>query len=275
MILVNGKLQDSLSVLDRGLAYGDGLFETIAVRNNQPLLLDLHWQRLESGCYRLKIPFPEIALFMDDIERLLAHAEDAQKLSSVIKITVTRGTGGRGYRFEPDLKPARIAALSDWPAYQGSEVDAGIRCKICETRLSSQPLLAGIKHLNRLEQVMARAEWSGNDIAEGLMLDSQGHIIEGTMSNIFFVHEEKSIFTPLLNHCGVAGVQRENILAIADNAGFEINIADVNLSDLTEYAEVFISNSLIGIWPVTAIDNHVFRIGPVTRTLQNRLDSND
>jgi len=275
MILVNGKRQDTISVLDRGLAYGDGLFETIAVRGNKPQLLALHWRRLETGCKRLNIPFPEISLIMDDIQQLLVHADQAQQLNSVIKVIVTRGAGGRGYRFEPEMDVTRIAILSRWPAYQGTEKAAGVRCKICETRLSSQPLLAGIKHLNRLEQVMARAEWCGNGIAEGLMLDSQGHIIEGTMSNIFFVDKDQLIVTPSLNRCGVEGVQRENILAIADNAGFKINIADVNLSDLTDYAEIFISNSLIGIWPVTAIDNHSFHAGAVTRKLQDQLDSND
>jgi len=271
MILVNGSAQDSLSARDRGLAYGDGLFETIAVRNGKPQLLDLHWQRLEKGCVRLKIPFPGIPALMDDIERLILHARQAQKSTGVIKVIVTRGSGGRGYRFEPTLNVTRIAILSEWPSWQGTERDVGVICTTCKTQLSSQPLLAGVKHLNRLEQVMARAEWSGDDIAEGIMLDTHGHIIEGTMSNIFFVDRQQTIVTPALDQCGVAGVQRENILAIADNEGFEINEADVNLMDLEKFSEVFISNSLIGIWPVTAIDKQEYKIGSVTRTLQEEL----
>ncbi|MCW8962649.1 MAG: aminodeoxychorismate lyase [Gammaproteobacteria bacterium] len=271
MILVNGNVQDTVSALDRGLAYGDGLFETIAVRDSNPQLLDLHWQRLERGCARLKIPFPGISRLMDDIERLLEHARQAQKPSGIIKVIVTRGAGGRGYRFEPDMNVTRIAILSDWPSWQGTERDTGVKCKICETQLSSQPVLAGIKHLNRLEQVMARAEWSGNDIAEGIMLDAHDHIIEGTMSNIFFIDRQQTIVTPALDQCGVAGVQRENILSIADNAGFKIDVTDVNLTDLEKYSEAFISNSLIGIWPVTGIDKHDYQIGPATRALQEKL----
>jgi len=271
MILVNGNIQDTFSVLDRGLAYGDGLFETIAVRDSKPLLMDLHWQRLERGCARLKIPFPGISILMDDIERLLGHARQAQKSRSVIKLIVTRGAGGRGYRFESDLNITRIAILSDWPSWQGTERDTGVKCIICETQLSSQPVLAGIKHLNRLEQVMARAEWSGDDITEGIMLDAHGHIIEGTMSNIFFIDRQQTIVTPSLDQCGVVGVQRENILSIADNRGFEIDVTDVKLTDLEKYSEAFISNSLIGIWPVTGIDMHDYQIGPVTRTLQEKL----
>lgn len=271
MMLVNGKPQDTLSLFDRGFAYGDGLFETIAVRNNKPLLLDLHWQRLKKGCSRLKIGFPETPLLMNDIEQLLLDADPTQRFRSVIKIVITRGVSGRGYHFESGMNVTRIAMLSDWPFYRGTESDTGIRCKICDTRLSLQPLLAGIKHLNRLEQVIARAEWSESNIMEGIMLDTNNHVIGGTMSNLFFVDQEQSIITPSLDYCGVAGVQRENILSIVDNAGYALKIAEVNLSDLREFSEVFISNSLIGIWPVIAINRYRYQIGPVTRILQDSL----
>ena len=268
MILVNGNSQECLSVLDRGLAYGDGLFETIAVHDGKPLLLDLHWQRLETGCKRLKIPCPEISLLDNDIKQLLADANRTQQSRCVIKIILTRGGGGRGYRFDSEQSATRIAILSGWPQWQGTEQDTGVKLRVCETRLSAQPLLSGIKHLNRLEQVMARSEWTDNDIVEGIMLDAQNNIIEGTMSNIFFVDNQQCIISPALNDCGVAGVQRENILHLAKRAGFNVNIMNVPLNRLPEFSEVFITNSLIGVWPVTAIDKHVYACGTITRALQ-------
>jgi len=268
MILVNGMTQSTVSVHDRGLSYGDGLFETIAIKDGEPLLWDLHWRRLEAGCERLKINCPEAPLLIADIEQLLAQAEDKHRLGSVVKLIVTRGIGGRGYRHDSAMSSTRITMLSDWPAHQGTEKDRGIKTKLCDTRLSAQPLLAGIKHLNRLEQVMARSEWSENEITEGVMLDSNKNIIEGTMSNIFFVDHQQCIITPSLNQCGVAGVQREHVLNLADKKGLKTKVTEVPVNTLSELNEMFITNSLIGIWPVIAIDSHDFTIGPVTQALQ-------
>jgi len=268
MILVNGTLQNTVSALDRGLSYGDGLFETIAVKDGRPLLWDLHWQRLKAGCERLNINCPEESLLLNDVEQIMNLADNRSQLRSVIKLIVTRGIGGRGYRYDTAMQSTRITLLSDWPAYKGTEKNKGIRAMLCNTRLSRQPLLAGMKHLNRLEQVMARSEWSDSNITEGLMLDDDNNIIEGTMSNVFFVDHQQSIVTPVLNQCGIAGVRREQIMSLAEEKGYTIKITEMPISKLVDFNEVFITNSLIGIWPIVAIDDHEFTIGPVTKALQ-------
>jgi 4-amino-4-deoxychorismate lyase len=268
MILVNGKLQDTVSVNDRGFTYGDGLFETIAIIDGKMLLWDLHWHRLVNGCERLRINCPEESLLLDDIEQLLAQANDNYRRRGVIKLIVTRGVGGRGYQYDPAMGSTRLVMLSGWPPHQGTEKDKGIKIQLCDTRLSSQPRLAGIKHLNRLEQVLARSEWSNDEITEGVMLDANDNIIEGTMSNLFFVDHQQCLVTPSLNECGIAGVQREHVLNKAEEKGYQIKITEVPVNDLDQFSEVFVTNSLIGIWPVIAIEDQRFVIGPVTKSLQ-------
>jgi 4-amino-4-deoxychorismate lyase len=275
MILVNGKALTMVSAQDRGLLYGDGLFETIAVIDRQPRLMDLHWQRLRQGCRRLNIPVPERKILDGDIQHLLFHSDYSKNARSVIKVIMTRGAGGRGYRYQPDTLATRIVMISDWPAHYETMAADGVHCKLCSTRLSTQPLLAGIKHLNRLEQVMARAEWSDDRIDEGIMLDQNGLLIEGTMSNIFLVNQQGQLVTPSLEHCGIAGVQRENILTLAADQHMDCRISDLSVSELPRYKEVFLTNSLIGIWPVLSIDHYEFTIGPVTRGLQQYLANND
>ena len=274
MILVNGKHGDLLSVTDRGLAYGDGLFETIAVHGGKPQLLDLHWQRLAQGCDRLRIPMPDLSCLQQDLDILLADAATSNASGCVIKVIITRGSGGRGYRIPDEIEVTRIAMRMDWPYGDDTQAD-GIQCIVCNTRLSPQPALAGVKHLNRLEQVLARSEWTDDKIAEGLMLCNRGNIIEGTMSNVFFVNRDSVLMTPDLSACGIAGVKRENVLRLAKEAGMQVVISDIDQSRLAEFDEVFVTNSLIGIWPVTAIDEMIYDIGPVTRKLQRLLANND
>ena len=271
MILVNGKETDLIPVSDRGLAYGDGLFETVAVRQSSVLLWDLHWQRLEAGCERLCIKCPEVNLVKKDIERLLDWESQSQRSRCVIKIIVTRGIGSRGYRIEPDRYTTRILQLGDAPEYPEDFYTQGVKCRICKTRLASQPLLAGIKHLNRLEQVLARMEWDDVDINEGIMLNSDNRVIEGTMSNIFFVTESGALETPRLTACGIAGVQRENIINIAQGVNIAVKETDIGINELGNYQESFLTNSLIGIWPVCSIEQQVFKPGMVTRSLQRAL----
>lgn len=269
MILVNGEAGHVIDVQDRGLMYGDGVFETIAVIDNQPRLLEQHWCRLEQGCHRLNIMPPPRSDLMADLQHLLDR-ENAQ--NHVLKFIITRGPGGRGYRYQPHSSVTRIAMQSEWPAHYATRHENGVRCTVCMTRLASQPLLAGIKHLNRLEQVLARAEWTDESIDEGIMLDHSGNIIEATMSNIFFVTDEARLVTPSLEDCGISGVQRAHVIELAESNGVECQVREVKLPALENYQEVFLTNSLIGIWPVVSIDKHHFDIGPLTRMLQQRLN---
>ena len=267
MILVNGAPATQLEISDRGLQYGDGLFETIAVIKGIPQQLDRHLRRLQYGCQRLSIPAPDDALLTTEIEQLLHQNGD---LRSVLKLMVTRGSGGRGYRPPPAPEPTRILSLSPWPIYPPSE--QGIRARLCETRLGSNPALAGIKHLNRLEQVLARNEWSNPEIAEGVMMDGEGRLIEGTISNLFLVFDEE-IHTPDLSLCGVNGVMRALLIDQQREAGKEVVIRPIHQNELKQADEVFCTNSLIGIWPVQQIDALRFDApGPVTTDCIHRLN---
>ena len=165
--LVNGKVEGCVNVADRGLSYGDGLFETIAIRGGVPLLWDAHLQRMKHGAARLKIPFDNVltAAFLQDFQSLLKHSTS----DAVLKLTLTRGVGARGYWADPNAGVTRIAAISAMPDMSALQA-LGISVRLCSTQLARQPLLAGIKHLNRLEQVLARSEWDDSHITEGIVL---------------------------------------------------------------------------------------------------------
>lgn len=262
---VNGQPASRLSVADRGLAYGDGVFETMRVEKGKVARLELHLARLSLGCQRLHIPI-DVPQLADEIRRFCRQVET----QATCKLIVTRGVGQRGYAAPNNVQPQRVLQLSELPAWPSQNTQQGVRLFACQTRLSRQPLLAGIKHLNRLEQVMARAEWQGDDFAEGLMLDTQGYITDCVFSNIFFVQQDVLI-TPCLNHCGVAGVMRRAIMSKAQELGVACQESKVKLEQLADMDEVFTSNSLYGIWPVRSYQQLSWPLGRLTRTLQFEL----
>ena len=265
MFLINGEPSETISVHDRGLQYGDGLFETLAVQNNQPLCWARHFARLQLGCQRLKIDCPAEKLILSDVNRLCMDTKQA-----VLKMIITRGAGGRGYKSLQTELPTRIIAIYPWPDYPGENITHGVKVHICETRMGHNPILAGIKHLNRLEQVLASNEWRDPDIAEGLVLDIEGNVIEGTMSNLFAVRGNLG-YTPDLDRCGVEGIVREYILETAAELNFEIEIKRIKLDDLLAVDEIFLCNSTFGIWPVRQIETHKFDPGSWSARLREHL----
>jgi 4-amino-4-deoxychorismate lyase len=258
---IDGQPMELLSVKDRGLAYGDGLFETIAVNAGIPVLLERHMARLGAGCARLLI---DLDLTVVRAE-LLAFSRELG--DGVAKLIVTRGDGVRGYAPPKAVAPRRILQGGTKPAYPVSNAELGVRLFPCATRLAEQPLLAGMKHLNRLEQVLARAEWQDAEHAEGLMLDTSGRVVEGVYSNLFLCRDGV-LFTPDLSRCGVAGVMRAELLAQAESYGVRCEVRDIGLDGLLQADEVFLCNSLYGIWPVRALQRHQWSVGPLTRKLQ-------
>lgn len=258
---IDGQPLEWLSVKDRGLAYGDGLFETIAVRAGSPVLLDRHLARLGEGCARLLIDL-DLALVRAE---LLAFSRELG--DGVAKLIVTRGDGLRGYAPPQPALSRRILQGSAKPVYPACNAELGVRLFPCVTRLAEQPLLAGIKHLNRLEQVLARAEWQDAEHAEGLMLDASGRVIEGVYSNLFLL-KGGVLLTPDLSRCGVAGVMRAELLAQAERQGLPCQVCDIALEALLQADEVFLCNSLYGVWPVRALQRHQWSVGPLTRKLQ-------
>lgn len=258
---VDGQPADVLSLKDRGLAYGDGLFETIAVLAGTPVLLERHLQRLEAGCRRLAFNVDMGVLSAE----LIAYAQNLG--NGVLKLIVTRGDSLRGYAADPLTPARRILQGSPPAAYPAIHAEQGVRLFPCTVRLSEQPLLAGLKHLNRLEQVLARAEWSGIEYAEGLMQDASGRVIEGVFSNLFLVRDGV-LFTADLSRCGVAGVMRAELLFQAKSQGIATQITDISLEQLRQADEVFVCNSVYGVWPVLGYGSARWSVGPLTRKLQ-------
>ncbi len=253
---------------DRGLQYGDGLFETMAVRDGRIPWLAYHLRRLRSSCARLRITFPETAGLRREIAALAAG-----QLRAIIKLIVTRGVGGRGYRPDPDASSRHILMRHPWPAHAQRYAQEGIRLRVCRTRLASNPALAGLKHLNRLEQVLARLEWDDDSrYQEGLMLDYQDRVIEGTMTNLFIVRSG-CLLTPDLSASGVAGVMREIILETAVQRAIPCQVTRLALPDIAQAEEIFVCNSVVGVWPVAALQGRRYPLGPVTRQLTEAIEA--
>ncbi|WP_027960956.1 aminodeoxychorismate lyase [Halomonas halodenitrificans] len=226
---------------DRGAAYGDGLFETILIRDGRPLLWDEHLARLARGCRVLGMPMP------DEHDLALPLAEAGAGLE-VLKLMLTRGSGGRGYR--PPASPApRLRWRLTSFAPDASRWRLGVRVRHCRLRLAGQPLLAGIKHLNRLENVLARREWGDDAIAEGLLSDEAGRLVEATAMNLFWRRAGR-LETPSLARCGVAGTLREALMS-------RVEIHEVEAGDeaLDDAEAVWLGNSVQGIWPVVRLDD--------------------
>ena len=265
--LINGEANSALSPLDRGLAYGDGVFRTLKVRARQPVWWRDQYAKLAHDCAALQLACPASDLLLSEIENVTQQHDHA-----VAKIIVTRGIGERGYAPPKPAVPTRIvmaSALPD-PAQMGQRV----RVRWCNLRLARQPQLAGIKHLNRLENVLARQEWTDPDIAEGLLCDDTGAVIGGTRSNVF-VMRQHVILTPDLRQSGIAGVTRDRILRAAARHGIDIQVVRLEPANILEADEVFLSNSIVGLLPVAALDNRQWHSPTWTAQFQQWIDETD
>lgn len=264
-ILINGKATTVISSFDRGLQYGDGVFETIAIDKGQLLCWDEHIKRLELGCKRLNLPTQDSHILKQEGLSLIDSKE-----RGILKIIITRGQGGRGYNIPADADPSRIISLYPFPEYPENIFQNGISTRICDYRYTHNERLAGIKHLNRLEQVLARSEWSDPTIAEGIVLDSNDNVIEGTMSNIFCVIDSV-LYTSNLRFCGIEGIIRNKILELSPSLEIKAAVNEISLTDLKKAEEIFCCNSVIGIWPVVRLENHKFPVGNITKKINQAL----
>lgn len=254
---------DAIPVNDRGALYGDGLFETVALRGGVPRFWSMHLERLRYGCERLAIPPPAPTMLRDELESAIT-VSGIDTSHAIAKIIVSAGTGPRGYRRpEPAGNVVRIGIFAASPLPATAYRD-GVRVRICNTRLAVQPQLAGIKTLNRLEQVLARAEWNTPEIAEGLLRDTDDRLICGTMSNVFVV-TSRTLATPAITRCGVAGIMRRHLLTLLDVAGIPCEVRDVGTGELEFADEVFLCNSQFGILPVVSCDKRNWPVGSITR----------
>lgn len=262
--LVNGELSPHLPATDRGLQYGDGVFETLAVFRGQPRLWQGHMDRLAAGCRTLDLTAPPQAVLLRETQTV-----SAGQRACVVKIMVTRGSAGRGYRPPPAGAANRVVAAWPYPDDLADAASVGIDARICEIRLGLQPALAGIKHLNRLEQVLAAAETARAGVREGILLDAEDFVIGGISGNLFLVCGDR-LLTPRMDRCGVRGVMRAAILQ-AFKARCEQR--RISLDMLPEADEVFLSNAVRGVVPVRRIGHWEFGVGPHTRTVQQWVET--
>ena len=264
-VLINGIAAEYLSVFDRGLHYGDGLFETIASPGGRPLFIDHHMDRMERGAGVLDIPCPDRRLFLDDIRRLLADSSG----NCVIKLILTRGQGRRGYRYDRRQLPTRVCMLASWPEHVDAWQRHGVSTQFCETTVSGNPGACGIKSLNRLENVLASRELR-DAVDEGFLSDADGNVIEGTMSNFFAVSGDVLV-TPDLSRGGIQGIMRDRIIDIAHEAGIERETRHIKRDELLGARELFICNSVIGLCPVRQLEQAAFNTGEITTTIRTAL----
>jgi 4-amino-4-deoxychorismate lyase len=265
VVRIDGREARAVSALDRGLHYGDGLFETIACLEHRPRLLERHLARLEAGCRRLALA-TDLAAVAAEVRELAAGAGRA-----IVKVLVTRGVAtARGYGPSGTERPTRITLRYAWPEDDAHLAQDGVRVRIAATRLGENPALAGLKHCNRLEQVLARAELRDAELAEALMFSSGGRLISGTMSNVFLVHQGR-LATPRLDACGVAGVMRAAVLEAAAVAGIPAAEDALGALELERAEEIFLTNALIGVRPVRELQGAPREVGAVTRALQAQL----
>lgn len=244
-MLINGQPSQQIPADDRGFQYGDGLFETALVVNGRVRFLDEHFQRLFSSCTRLAITPPQRARLLEEIAQVTAGAEQG-----VLKIIVTRGSGGRGYRPSDIPASTRVVALYPLnPAPQGA-----LRLRWCNIRLGRNARLAGMKHLNRLEQVLAQSEWREGEADEGLMLDTEGELVGATAGNVFAVRDG-ALITPDLRFSGVQGVMRAQVLQAAAKLRLAVTEEPLWPHDLESATEVFLTNAVRGIRSAASLDS--------------------
>jgi 4-amino-4-deoxychorismate lyase len=240
-----------------GLEQGDGVFETMAVVGGRVRLLDRHLARLAAGCARLRLPLPDATTLRAE----LAAAAGAPG-AAVLKLIVARGRPGGGG--EGSARLLYATGPRPRPAAWWSE---GVQVHRCALRLAPSPALAGLKHLSRLELRLARAEWSDPAIADGLLLDVHGAVLCGTITNVFAV-VDNAVVTPDTARGGVAGVMRAALLAAWRAAGRRVDVRELRADELERAAEVFLTNALVGAWPVRRLGERAYAPGPVVREAQ-------
>ncbi len=263
---------DSVPVDDRAVQYGDGVFETIAVRDATPRYWALHVDRLTRACNTVGLTMPAPNILLRDLENALARTTVNTGYCTA-KLTITCGGDERGYRRPEDARVnSRIGIFADSPLDEET-YSTGVQVRLCDTNVACQPQLAGIKSLNRLDQVLARSEWSDPEIFDGLMCDDDGNLTCGTRTNLFIVRENH-IETPRLDRCGVAGIMRRRIMDLL--TGNHIHVAEIAIGceELASVGEVFLSNSQVGVVPVRRCGDHTWAVGEATRSVMALLSYN-
>lgn len=261
--LLNGVPAQHWPLDDRGCQYGDGVFRTLRVENGRPRWWPDHLLKLRQDAEHLGISCPADTVWEADAAQLLDRDSEA-----VLKLVLTRGGGPRGYRPAAGGQSNRMVSLAPLPEHVRQPT---ARLRVCQLRLAEQPRLAGVKHLNRLEQVLARMEWDDPDIDEGLLLDATGRIVSAVSANLF-IHLDGELLTPRLDRCGVAGVTRDRVSRAAARLGLPVREADLDLDQARAATEIMLTSSLVGVWPVARLEEQVWSEHTLARRLRAALD---
>ena len=278
--LVNGKFKKEICVLDRGLAYGDGVFETMIWHkfDSKPgygvEFWDMHLKRMMNSCDNLRINKPSNQIINLYRSKVILKAIKSGMNRGILKILITRGSGGRGYKFDNTLKPNIIFLIFPIVDNSGIKATKGVNLKICQKKLSKNFFLAGMKHLNRIDSVMLRNEWSGNNFFEGIITDENDNVIEGSMSNIFMIYN-KNLVTPKIDSYGINGIIRQVILKKFNNYFKNVKETKFKLDFLMKADGIFICNSLIKILPVKKVGDKKFVIPEIIMHLKEILEDKD
>ncbi len=264
-MLIDGHPGDLISARDRGLHYGDGLFETMRIHSGRLCQWQRHLNRLALGAERLGIPMPNARILEAETQAVTQGQDEG-----VLKLILSRGSGGRGYQPPSEATASRI--LLSYPLAPATEPswENGVTLRYCETPVSVNPALAGIKHLNRLDSVLARAEWDDPGIAEGLMLDASGAVIGGTMTNLF-LWDGKRLLTPSVDRSGIAGTVRGLTLELAVRADIDCLVTRLDRAALDQARGLFLTNAVVGVWPVRALARRQFDLGDLPWSLLQTL----
>ncbi|MEQ1967102.1 aminodeoxychorismate lyase [Xenorhabdus nematophila] len=247
---INGNQSDHLPVNDRAVQFGDGCFTTIRIEQGQPALLSLHIRRLQKSVEKLLMPASDWTQLENHIKQVVQECE-----SGVLKVILSRGAGNRGYSIDGAIEPTEILSLNPYPEHYIVQRQKGVSLALSPISMGINPYLAGIKHLNRLEQVLIKHFIDKSKADEALVLDSDGLLVECCSANIFW-RKGKNVYTPDLSQCGVDGVMRQKIIELLAESDYNLSCVMRYPEVLAHADEVIICNSLMPVMPVTEIQAH-------------------
>jgi 4-amino-4-deoxychorismate lyase len=264
MTLVDGKATDALSVRDRGLQYGDGVFETIVCRDGRPRWFERHLRRLQHGCATLGLRFRDDERLQHEVTELAAIG-----IPCIVKVIVTRGVGaGRGYRASADAQPTRIVSRHDWPRSSPDDLRVGWSMMT----LGENPALAGLKHLNRLEQVLAQNVMAPG-LDEVLLCSASGTVISASAGNLFLIDVDGAVHTPAVDRCGVAGIMRALVMESASQLGVPVTVRTLAPSEVSAAAGLFLTNVRRGPQAIGWMDGRELAPHPLVARLAALIDA--
>ena len=279
--LINNEFKDNISILDRGFSYGDGFFETMlwdylggAVRPDLKVQFwERHYNRIKNGCNLMEIKLPNLTDLLKQREKILQRSFNQSMSEGILKLIITRGIGGRGYKFENNMKPTIAFLTFPKPQLSPMIYKSGVNSIFCKNKLYSHNRLSGLKHMNRLDSVLARSEWE-DEFFEGIILDEKDNLVEGTMTNIFFIKDD-TLITPPIEKTGISGILRQVVIEKAKTFFKKIVISKINIKTLSSFNQMFLTNSVMKVVPVNSLGRNKFIIGENLKNLINFFNPKD